>query len=208
VAAAGGKVVVAGDDLKVPYGPYPGMYGNLVILQHELPGFDQPVYTLYAHLSQVSVKAEDTVKAGQQIGLVGMSGSVKGSTLQFEVRVGENNYANARNPELWLEPLLDEQGNAQGALAGRVLDSQGNYVPVKNIVVEHLAGPGLPAIDQFYLKTYLDKRLIGQTPWEENFAAGDLPPGEYQISFWEQGLQQQVVKIKPGQLTVVTFHLP
>jgi murein DD-endopeptidase MepM/ murein hydrolase activator NlpD len=89
-AAAAGDVEVAGDDSQVSYGSRPGMYGNLVILKHTLPGISAPVYTLYAHLSEVSVKAEGDVEAGEQIGLVGMSGSVRGSTLYFEVRYGEN----------------------------------------------------------------------------------------------------------------------
>ena len=136
-AAAAGDVEVAGDDSQVSYGSRPGMYGNLVILKHSLPGIPAPVYTLYAHLSEVSVKAEGDVEAGEQIGLVGMSGSVRGSTLYFEMRYGENSYAAAVNPELWLEPLTDQTGDPMGALAGKVIDDQGNYVTLSNIQVEN-----------------------------------------------------------------------
>ena len=38
----------------------------------------------------------------------------------------------------------------------------------------------------------------------ENFAAGGLIPGEYQISFWLDKMHQKIVEIEPGKLTVVT----
>lgn len=205
VAAADGVVAVAGDDLDFPYGPRKDYYGNLVILEHNLPGYPDPVFTLYSQLSEVLVAEGEAVAAGQEIGLVGMSGVVPGSTLHFEVRVGENSYQEARNPELWLKSLTDARDQSLGALAGRVLDNEGNYEPVENIVIEQLAGPGLPAIDQFYLTTYEKKELRGQSPWNESFALSDLPPGEYQITFMLNGLQQKEVEVEPGMLTLVTF---
>ena len=208
LASADGEVVVAGDDSQTPYGPFLNMYGNLVILKHDLASLSQPLFTLYAHLSEISVEVGETVTAGDEIGLVGMSGDVSGSTLLFEVRLGENHPDAARNPELWLEPQPHETGQLQGALAGGVLDANGKYLNISNIVVERLAGPGLPAIDQIYLKTYAEKSLMGLDPWGENFAAGDLPAGEYQISFYHEGdLQQRVVEVQPGKLTLVIFEL-
>jgi len=207
VAAADGVVVVAGDDLEMPYGPRKDYYGNLVILEHNLPGLDQPIYTLYSQLSEVLVEEGQSVAAGEEIALVGMTGEVPGSTLHFEVRLGENSYSAARNPELWLQLLTDAKDQPLGALAGRVVDDQGVYQPVENIVIEQLAGPGLPAIDQFYLTTYEKKELRGQSPWNESFAMSDLPPGEYQITFMLNGLQQKVVEVQPGMLTLTTFVL-
>ena len=205
LAAANGVVVVAGDDSKTPYAVQPDTYGSLVILEHSLPGVPEPVYALYAHLSQVSVSQGDQVQAGQEIGRVGMTGRIKGSTFHFEVRLGENLYYSARNPELWVEPLTEDQGQMTGALAGRILDAGGKYIQMPNIVLERLAGPGLPALDQVYLKTYSSKHLVGQSPWFENFAVGDLPAGSYQISFWLNGMQQKVIEIEPGKLTLVNF---
>jgi len=200
VAAADGVVVLAGDDLNIPYGPRKNFYGNLVILEHNLPGLSEPLFTLYSQLSEVLVEEGQAVAAGEEIALVGMSGAVPGSTLHFEVRVGENSYQEARNPELWLE-----RDQSLGALAGSVINDQGEYEPVENIVIEQLAGPGLPAIDQFYLTTYEKKELRGQSPWNESFALSDLPPGEYQITFMLNGLQQMEVEVEPGMLTLVTF---
>ena len=200
-------MVVAGDDSQTAYGLIRNQYGNLVVLEHHLPGFDQPVYTLYAHLSQVNVKEGQNIAAGEQIGQVGMTGGVAGSTLHFEVRVGENTYSATRNPELWLAPLNDpESGQQTGALAGRILDAQGKPFEVKNIVLEQL-GPDGRAIKQRYLQTYVDNEQSDQAPWMENFGTGDLPPGRYQVSFWLNGMQQQVIEIQPGQLTRVNFQV-
>ncbi len=207
LAAADGVVVAAGDDSKTIYALRANTYGNLVILKHEFPGLDQPVFSLYAHLSQVSVKVKDAVKAGQEIGLVGMSGRVTGSTLDFEVRLGENTFQTVRNPELWLAPLEGDNGEPNGVLAGRVVDAQGKDLVVHNIVVEQLGGPGQPVLDSIYLKTYSETRLVGLDPWQESFAVGDLKPGSYQISFWMNGLQQRVVQIKPGKLTLTVFQI-
>jgi murein DD-endopeptidase MepM/ murein hydrolase activator NlpD len=209
LAAADGKVIVAGNDTHTVYGPRPNTYGNLVIIKHNLPGIPGPVYTLYSQLSQIEVKVGDQVTAGREIGKVGSSGSVKGSTLHFEVRLGDNTYQATRNPELWLKPLPDENGQPEGAIAGRVLNAAGNLVPVSNIIVERLDETGKSTISTIYLKTYADKNLRGQEPWGESFAAGELPAGSYKITFRLSNTHyEQVVKVQPGQLTFVTFHVP
>lgn len=207
LAAADGEVLVAGDDLNTPFGPRLDFYGNLVILEHNLAGFSEPIFTLYAHLSEVLVEVGDSVEMGQEIGLVGMTGGVPGSTLHFEVRLGENTYQAGRNPELWLQPLSGDNDQGTGALAGRVLDGDGEFQEVPNIVLEQLAGPGLPALDQFYLRTYEKSDLRGLSPWEESFAISELTPGEYQITFMLNGIQQRVVEVLPGMLTLVEFQV-
>jgi hypothetical protein len=209
-AADAGVVVVAGDDRQVLYGPYPYFYGNLVIIQHPapagLPSLTGPLYTLYAHLSEISVQAGQTVEAGQEIGRVGMTGAATGSHLHFEVRLGENTYASARNPELWLAPHLDESGQEGGALAGRIIDAKGNLLDVDDIVVEHLPdGPGSRSDWQLTLGTYREKALLDQPPWRESFALGDLPAGWYRLSFPYFGLHQYLVQVFPGKITVVTI---
>ncbi len=208
VAAADGRVVVAGDDSVKSYASRPNTYGNLVILEHSLAGVSEPVYTLYAHLSEVLVKEGDGVSAGQEIGKVGMSGNIAGSMLHFEVRLGENKPEAAVNPELWLAPLSGADGQVLGALAGRLVDANGDFIEVNNVVLELLGGPGQPAVEQYYISTYMDKDLTGSNPWQENFAIGDLPPGEYQISVWlGQQMHQTLVEVEPGKLTVVTLQV-
>jgi len=70
-----------------------GTYGQMIIINH-----GDSYYTLYGHLSDISVKVGDEVSAGQVIGRSGDTGSLKGPILHFEVRRG----AAALNPENWL----------------------------------------------------------------------------------------------------------
>jgi murein DD-endopeptidase MepM/ murein hydrolase activator NlpD len=206
LAAADGVVLVAGDDSSSAYARRTGTYGNLVVLEHTLPGIGKTVYTLYGHLSSIAVSPGDRVKVGQDIGQVGMTGRISGSTLHFEVRFGENHFQEARNPELLMELLPDEDGQLTGALAGRILDADGNTLQVNNIQIERLAGPDQFALDTIYLKTYASDHLAGKSPWRENFAVGELPAGNYQISFYHDNvLFQKEVEIEPGKLTVVKF---
>ena len=214
LAAADGVVVVAGDDRTTFYGPYSYFYGNLVVVEHDLPGLVAPLYSLYGHLSEISVREGNQVQAGQQLGRVGMSGVATGSHLHFEVRLGENTYASARNPELWLAPHTNEAGEPMGALAGRILDPFGPGEPIP-VVLQRLPAPGQPPGQppgqahgsEIYLQTYAEKALLGQPPYEESFAAGDLPAGWYRISFARYGVQEQVVQVFPNQVTLVTFRL-
>ena len=67
--------------------------GNMVVLDH-----GNGYYTLYAHLDRFSVEKSDEVVAGQEIGKVGETGSLKGSILHFEIR----QHALALDPAEWL----------------------------------------------------------------------------------------------------------
>lgn len=207
LAAAGGVVIVAGDDRQTLYSIYPYFYGNLVILEHHLPGLSVPLFTLYAHLSQISVELGEQVRVGSEIGRVGMTGAATGSHLHFEVRLGENTYQDARNPELWLAPHQDENDQPMGAVAGRVLDSQGESLEIPAIVFERLSAFDQSTVSWSYVGTYEERSRIGAAPWEESFAVGDLPASWYRISFVQYGMQRRTVQVLPGQLTVVTFRV-
>ncbi len=207
LAAAAGRVVVAGNDRLVIYAEWPYFYGNLVILEHEFPEVPAPVFTLYAHLSEVQVSPGEQVAPGQPIGLVGLSGVATGSHLHFEVRVGENLYESTRNPELWLQPLLMEDGQPAGALAGRIEDGKGQTIPMDNLVLERLDGPDQTPVLWGYLETYAGPALAGAGTWEESFALGDLPAGWYRLTFVYRGLQTRDFEILPGQLTRLTFTI-
>lgn len=220
LAAGDGQVIVAGDDKETLYSLYPNYYGNLVVIQHDLPAGSQgglqqfpggdlpmPIYSLYAHLSEISVKAGQRVQAGQEIGRVGMSGGATGSHLHFEVRLGENTYQSSHNPELWLAPHTTQSGVQGGALAGRVLDAQGQPIQVNGVVIQYLADdPQGPVQSEIYLNSYEEAALLGRSPWGESFAVGDLATGWYRVNFPYNGMQRQVVQILPGQITVVTFQ--
>jgi hypothetical protein len=216
LASAEGVVMVAGNDRTTQYGPYDNFYGNLVILRHAFPpeslaGFPAlptPVYTLYAHLSEISVKNGQHVKVGQEVGKVGMTGSATGNHLHFEVRLGENTYQAAHNPELWLLPKMDENNQYQGALAGQVIDGRGETIAVQNITIQYLPdGPEGAVGRKVYIDSYEEEALLGRLPWQESFALGGLPAGWYRVSFAYLGLQTRDVQVLPGQLTVVVFSL-
>jgi murein DD-endopeptidase MepM/ murein hydrolase activator NlpD len=206
------------------YGPYYNFYGNLVIIEHQAPAglaqlfpeLSQPVYSLYAHLSQIAVQVGEQVEAGQEIGKVGMSGIAEGPHLHFEVRLGAETYTSyksSHNPELWLQPNPDENGQLLGALAVRFLDSYGGYIEVPSIVIEHLPDgpdqpkdPANPAL-KISLVTYEEKGLRGQPPFTESLGINDLPPGWYRINYPRNGMQKVLVQVLSGQLTLITIRL-
>ena len=89
VSAAGAGIVrVAG---RAPAG-YSG-YGLMVVVDH-----GGGVETLYAHLSRINVGAGELLSAGDRIGAIGTTGSVTGSHLHFEVRIGGRQV----DPKPWL----------------------------------------------------------------------------------------------------------
>ncbi|MEU6915148.1 M23 family metallopeptidase [Streptomyces olindensis] len=72
------KAVGAGTVVSAGWG---GAYGNQVVVK-----LNDGHYAQYAHLSQLSVSAGQTVTAGQQVGLSGATGNVTGPHLHFEIR--------------------------------------------------------------------------------------------------------------------------
>ena len=86
-AVAKGRVDFTSDDFAA--------FGQVIVVNH-----GSGYYTLYGHLSEILVRQEQEVTAGQTIGRVGDSGtSLKGTVLHFEVRNG----GSALDPEDWLK---------------------------------------------------------------------------------------------------------
>ncbi|HPW68390.1 MAG: M23 family metallopeptidase [Desulfomonilia bacterium] len=75
VPAANSGIVAYADDL--------GIYGNTVIIDH-----GQGIFTLYAHLSSMTVSAGQQVMRGAVIGNTGTTGFAGGDHLHFSVIVG------------------------------------------------------------------------------------------------------------------------
>lgn len=61
--------------------PFSG-YGNMVLVRH-----NNGLETLYSHLKSIKVKVNDTIKAGDLIGLGGRSGRATTDHLHFETRL-------------------------------------------------------------------------------------------------------------------------
>jgi murein DD-endopeptidase MepM/ murein hydrolase activator NlpD len=204
VAAGPGEVIVAGADLADLHGPIPNFYGNLVVIQHDETYAGQPVYTLYGHLRSVEVSVGDRVGAGDHLGVVGSTGVAIGPHLHFEVRVGSNDYASTRNPELWLLPL-PFNGRPNGVIAGRVMDRQGNLLPEVTVVIRPLNTESDRPRNRF-VQTYSDDpSLNGDDRLQENFAIGDVPRGLYSVSVSTTRFYEQNVTVSAGQVALVTF---
>ncbi len=192
VAAASGTVIHAG----VLPSPRNGVnyYGNTVVIQHDFQWQGQDVFTLYAHTLELFVREGDHVEQGQLIAGVGRSGEVTDSHLHFEVRLGTNNYNDARNPALWLVPY-----EGWGTLAGRLVDSRGRLIPGASIVLQPINVQTEVRKQQTY-----DSVVKSDPVWRENFVVGDLPAGDYLLLVTVVGDNDRVayrreVTIKPGQ---------
>src|SRR5438067_5359423 len=68
-------------------------YGNLLIVDH-----GHGYFSLMAHLATLARAKDDVVRAGEVVGTVGDTGSLKGPYLYFELRDGQT----ALDPERWL----------------------------------------------------------------------------------------------------------
>jgi murein DD-endopeptidase MepM/ murein hydrolase activator NlpD len=82
ISAQKGQSVYATADGVVQSAGYTGDYGNLIVVKHEFG-----LSTRYGHLSSYKVKAGDSVKRGDIIGLVGSTGRSTGAHLHYEILV-------------------------------------------------------------------------------------------------------------------------
>jgi hypothetical protein len=200
LAAGPGTVVVAGLDDQATLGPQTGFYGNVVVVEHEAYR-GQRVFTLYGHLNAISVTAGQPVAAGDLLGEVGQTGIAIGPHLHFEVRVGDNDYASAVNPELWLQPFVS-LGRPWGIVAGRVVSAHGERLQGITVVVRPLQV--VDTVADRYLATY-DNDNRGDPVLAENFVVGDLPPGRYRVGVNARFSVTRDIDIEPGQLTFINF---
>ena len=196
LAAGDGVVVWTGYGLLGVKPPEDDPYGNAVVIKHNF-GYDgQDMYTIYAHMSAVTVWLDQPVKAGEQIGKVGSTGFSSGPHLHFEVRIGENKFRKTYNPELWLAPPT-----GWGVLVGRVLDSDGRLIPELPVDVYDSDGRYYPVV------TYSTRNVNPDPLYQENFILSDLPAGTYKIVTTIDGQRYiGVTDITAGQSTFVVLQ--
>ena len=72
-------------------------FGNTLIIDH-----GNGYYSVYTHLSEIFVTPAETVSTGQKIASVGVTGSLEGSELHFEIWHNREK----QNPLLWLKKAL------------------------------------------------------------------------------------------------------
>lgn len=197
-AAANGTVIFAGPDKEAVYSSWPNFYGNLVVLQHK-----DELFTLYAHLSKIDVKAGQVVGTGTQIGDVGKTGVAIGSHLHFEVRLGDvRDYFATQNPELWLTPAKDEKGHSFGALVISVVGEDRKLVKYSEYTIRSTPDDSEKKVKSHYGTTYPAEMLKG----EENAVLGELPAGRYRIAIERNGkVYERWVEVESGKLTQVVF---
>ena len=56
-----------------------------------------------------------------------------------------------------------------------------------------------------YVETYAGDEVNADDGWGEMFGLGDLPAGQYTLSFTYGKVYKLTVEIEPGQLTLATF---
>lgn len=182
VAVGEGTVVHAGpDDENNILGPWPDFYGQAVVIEHNRRWNNQPVYTLYGHVSRVLVRVGQQVQSGQPIAEVGQLGVAIGPHLHLEVRVGTNTYADTRNPDLWVQP-----DRGFGVIAGRVVDPAGYFVPEQLVTLHRASDPS-----RFWRQTYTypDHVVNSDEQYVETFVFSDVPVGAYLLKTFFDGQQ-------------------
>lgn len=205
LAAAEGKVFFSGNDRTKKWGRYTNLYGNFIILEHNFQNNSEPIYTMYAHLSELLVEDGQLITKGQTIGLVGATGKAFTNHLHFEVRVGDILLQNARNPELFL-PLFENTENGVGILIGSLLSRNGEPIPGESVVIQRIID-GIPQTGStIYLETYA-KGIFGDEHWQENFVVSNLPTGDYRVSAYAYGyLIEEFVSINEKEVTIIKLQ--
>ena len=82
LAALKNSAVPASNSGKVVYTGYLGIYGNLIVIDHGLG-----MQSLYSHLSEIHVQADQVVAKGDIIGKTGATGMAGGDHLHFGILI-------------------------------------------------------------------------------------------------------------------------
>lgn len=187
LAIAAGKVVEAVYDEAVsPTLPFP----RSILIEHSEKIDGQTVYSMYGQLAEIKVANGDKVKVGQAIGTTGAPYDItvndRSTEFEFEIRVGGKSLADARNPELFLQPLSSDTG----LIVGQFASMSGQALTGKKI-------EGIRKDSEYYSYTLTYDSAAKPTHWQENFAVSDVPAGEYTLDFGD-GLTRKV-KVEPGK---------
>jgi murein DD-endopeptidase MepM/ murein hydrolase activator NlpD len=196
-AAGAGTVIWAG------YGVYKGgydttdPYGLAVTIQHDFGYHNQPLFTIYGHMSEINVVEGQHVETGDLLGLVGETGAVTGPHLHFEVRMGENNFFATRNPELWLVPPM-----GWGIIAGRITDSIGQALYDQQIIITDPQNE-----NNWFAWSYGKTTVNSDSYYQENLVIGDIPAGSYilRATFWGMYFNAPV-EVHAGMVSYFTFR--
>jgi hypothetical protein len=197
LAAASGKVIFAGNGLLNGANHPEDPYGLVVMIRHSFSFNGYTIYSVYAHLDKISVTKGEWIESGEKVGTIGMTGNTSGPHLHFEVRIENSQGDKVQNPELWLAPPV-----GHGVLAGRIETSYGMMMTTKTL--------WLKSIDTgktWTIITYAPKTKQLDDYYDENFAIGEIPLGNYEISIYYYGkLYKQEIYISPAAVNYIRFH--
>jgi hypothetical protein len=174
----------------------------LVLLEMDGKHQGEPVYTLYGHLSLVSVAEGQRVSEGSRLGEVGATGIAMGPHLHFEVRMSDAyEYGATRNPELWLRPHP-----GRGLIAGRVLDSEDRPLSEVPLALYAAEDPGRPLREGW---TYTGTTVNADQVLQENVVWGDVAAGDWIViaDLPDVRLRQRVT-VRPGEISWLCLRSP
>ncbi len=197
LAAADGKVVFAGFGLLKGNGDKDDPYGLAVVIRHNLSYQNKTILTVYAHMEKTAVTQGEWVKAGDQIGYVGLTGATSGPHVHIEIRleVNEQEYQ-VQNPELWMVPPV-----GYGVLVGRVKSTGGALLGERQVWVK-----SMDTNQTWTMYTYSTRMNHVDAYYRENLVLSDLPAGKYEVSFYYFGLQKQIIEIYPGAISYFQYE--
>jgi hypothetical protein len=169
------------------------------------------VYSTYYHNSALNLRSGQRVRAGEMIARVGNTGRATNNHLHLEIHVTAESDStkivhpdlrfpeHTVNPQLWLEPLP-----GTGMVAGRVLDAQGQ--PVRGARIYGLVQPYPEETPLSFVETYQD-RAHSHPLYNEHFAIGDIPAGEYVIGTEIGGRKiWRRINVQAGRITFVEMR--
>lgn len=81
--------ITSSSDGKVIFADYAGKAGKMIVIEN-----NERLKFYYMHLSEFKVKKGDTVVAGQEIGIMGSTGSVTGAHLHFGIKNRQDEWLN------------------------------------------------------------------------------------------------------------------
>jgi murein DD-endopeptidase MepM/ murein hydrolase activator NlpD len=208
--AAGTPVHAVGDGVVVFAGPAEAG-ANTVAIRHDRQWEGQYVFTTYYHNTSLAVRSGQRVSAGDVIARVGNTGRATNDHMHLEVHVAPSTdsakivHPDVRfppytvNPQLWIEPMP-----GTGIVAGRVFDAAGQ--PIQGARIHGLVLPYPEETPFSFAETYRE-RAHGDPAYQDHFAVGDVPAGEYTIGVqigdrkvWRR------VRVTPGMVTWVEFR--
>lgn len=172
-------------------------YGLAVAIRHDFGWNGQRLYTIYAHMDKILVTTGQELEAGEQLGVVGVTGNTTGPHLHFEVRIKNNNFFTTLNPELWLAPPV-----GWGVLVGQIRNTNGSMLDAQDVTVK-----SLDTGRKWVVRSYGNAVVNPDSYYDENVVLSDLPAGNYEIiiDYLKDRYTLQTA-INPGAITYFTFQ--